>query len=183
MNLNTRAQYFVAQNTMKYASEGGRLILMSSIVTYARSVRNHAIYSASKASVEAFVRCLSGGKYPPPPHFASFLSRSQPRDHGSERDKLPSRLLVFEFILMLGLGEQISVSRRLPSMVSHPAPSSRRCLPRIQSTMSHRVHRRTPSRSKRRLQGGRRWAASALLRMLARLSPGWPATTPTGSMV
>jgi len=59
-NLNTRAQYFVAQNTMKYASEGGRLILMSSITTYARTVRNHAIYSATKAAVEAFVRCLSG---------------------------------------------------------------------------------------------------------------------------
>jgi len=59
-NLNTRAQYFVAQATIKHCSEGGRLILMSSITTYTRTVRDHAIYSATKAAVEAFVRCFAG---------------------------------------------------------------------------------------------------------------------------
>jgi len=59
-NLNTRAQYFVAQATLKYAEHGGRLILMSSITTYTRTVRDHAIYSATKAAVEAFVRCFAG---------------------------------------------------------------------------------------------------------------------------
>lgn len=40
-------------------------MLLSSISAQAKSVKNHALYSGSKAAVEAFVRCLAvdfGGK-------------------------------------------------------------------------------------------------------------------------
>ncbi|KII94716.1 hypothetical protein PLICRDRAFT_33529 [Plicaturopsis crispa FD-325 SS-3] len=57
--VNTRGQYFVAQQAYKYLPRGGRLIFMSSISAQAKGVRNHAIYAASKAAVEAFTRCFA----------------------------------------------------------------------------------------------------------------------------
>ncbi|EPQ58012.1 tetrahydroxynaphthalene reductase [Gloeophyllum trabeum ATCC 11539] len=58
-NINTRGQFFVAQQAWKHVTEGGRLILMSSISAQAKGVRNHALYAGSKAAVEAFARCLA----------------------------------------------------------------------------------------------------------------------------
>jgi 3-oxoacyl-[acyl-carrier protein] reductase len=56
MNLNTRGQFFVAQQGYLHMEEGGRIILMSSVAAHMRGLKGHAIYSASKAAVEAFVR-------------------------------------------------------------------------------------------------------------------------------
>jgi NAD(P)-dependent dehydrogenase (short-subunit alcohol dehydrogenase family) len=61
--LNTRGQFFVAQQAFKHLNEGGRLILMSSISAQARGVPNHSVYAGSKAAVEAFARCLATGTY------------------------------------------------------------------------------------------------------------------------
>jgi len=58
-NINTRGQFFVAQQAWKHVSEGGRLILMSSISAQSKGVRNHPLYAGSKAAVEAFARCLA----------------------------------------------------------------------------------------------------------------------------
>lgn len=58
-NLNTRAQFFVAQQALIHMEKGGRIILMSSIAVGMRGVRNHAIYAGSKAAVEAFVRSFA----------------------------------------------------------------------------------------------------------------------------
>lgn len=55
-NLNTRAQFFVAQQALIHLEKGGRIILMSSIAANLRGLRHHAIYAGSKAAVEAFVR-------------------------------------------------------------------------------------------------------------------------------
>jgi NAD(P)-dependent dehydrogenase (short-subunit alcohol dehydrogenase family) len=55
---NTRGQFFVAQQAYKHTSQGGRLILTSSISASLRGVPGHAVYSGSKAAVEAFARCL-----------------------------------------------------------------------------------------------------------------------------
>lgn len=57
-NLNTRGQFFVAQQAYEYLMNGGRLILMSSISAHI-SIRQHAIYAGSKCAVEAFARCLA----------------------------------------------------------------------------------------------------------------------------
>ncbi|EON61278.1 hypothetical protein W97_00491 [Coniosporium apollinis CBS 100218] len=57
-NLNTRGQFFVAQKAYSYLSEGGRLILMSSI-SAGVGLRHHAVYAGSKCAVEAFGRCLT----------------------------------------------------------------------------------------------------------------------------
>ena len=59
--VNTRGQLLVAQQAYKHLEEGGRLVLLSSISAQAKGVRNHAIYSGSKAAVEAFARCLAVG--------------------------------------------------------------------------------------------------------------------------
>lgn len=58
-SVNTRGQLFVAQQAYRHLSEGGRLVMLSSISAQAKGVRNHAIYSGSKGAVEAFVRCLA----------------------------------------------------------------------------------------------------------------------------
>ncbi|KAI9845250.1 MAG: putative secondary metabolism biosynthetic enzyme [Sclerophora amabilis] len=55
-NVNTRGQYFVAQQGYKNISTGGRIIMMSSIAANLRGIKDHAIYSASKAAIEAMVR-------------------------------------------------------------------------------------------------------------------------------
>ncbi|RHZ44132.1 uncharacterized protein CDV56_100155, partial [Aspergillus thermomutatus] len=57
-NINTRGQFFVAQQGYQYISPGGSIVLMSSIAANLRGLADHAIYSASKAAVEAFVRSL-----------------------------------------------------------------------------------------------------------------------------
>ncbi|KAL8639776.1 MAG: hypothetical protein Q9228_003224 [Teloschistes exilis] len=42
-----------------HCHDGGRLIMMSGVGANAKGVNNHAIYSASKASIEAFARSLA----------------------------------------------------------------------------------------------------------------------------
>lgn len=61
-NINTRGQFFVAQQAYKHLSTGGRLILISSISASAKGVHDHAVYAGSKAAVEAFARCLAAGE-------------------------------------------------------------------------------------------------------------------------
>ncbi|KAF3004575.1 hypothetical protein E8E14_005115 [Neopestalotiopsis sp. 37M] len=56
--VNVKAQYFVAQEAYKYLTEGGRLILISSI-SAVWGVPRHAIYSASKAAITGMVKCLA----------------------------------------------------------------------------------------------------------------------------
>ncbi|KIY51284.1 NAD(P)-binding protein [Fistulina hepatica ATCC 64428] len=57
-SINTRGQFFVAQQAYKHLRTGGRLVFMSSISAQAK-VGKHAIYAGSKAAVEAFVRSLA----------------------------------------------------------------------------------------------------------------------------
>ena len=57
--INTRGQFFVAQQTYKHATPGGRLILVSSISAQAKRLDKHAVYAGSKAAVDAFARCLA----------------------------------------------------------------------------------------------------------------------------
>ena len=56
MNLNTRGQFFVAQQGYKHMNAHGRIVLMSSVAAHMRGLAGHAIYSSSKAAVEAMVR-------------------------------------------------------------------------------------------------------------------------------
>jgi NAD(P)-dependent dehydrogenase (short-subunit alcohol dehydrogenase family) len=56
--LNTRGQFFVAQNAYNFLSEGGRLMMMSSISAHV-GMKEHALYSGSKVAIEAFGRCLT----------------------------------------------------------------------------------------------------------------------------
>jgi len=59
ISVNTRGQFFVAQQAYIHLVEGGRLILTSSISAGTGSVRNHALYAGSKCAVEAFARCFA----------------------------------------------------------------------------------------------------------------------------
>ncbi|KAF4633950.1 hypothetical protein G7Y89_g4161 [Cudoniella acicularis] len=58
--VNTRGQFFVAQQAYTHLAEGGRLVLTSSIAASTGSVRDHALYAGSKGAVEAFARCFAG---------------------------------------------------------------------------------------------------------------------------
>lgn len=58
-DLNARGQFFVAQNGLKYCSNGGRIILTSSVAATMAGVRNHALYAGSKAAVEGFTRSFA----------------------------------------------------------------------------------------------------------------------------
>lgn len=58
-SLNTKAQFFVAQNAYKHLEHGGRIILMSSVAATMSGVPNHALYAGSKAAVEGFTRSFS----------------------------------------------------------------------------------------------------------------------------
>jgi tetrahydroxynaphthalene reductase len=58
-SVNTRGQLLVAQQAYKYLTPEGRLVMSSSVSAQAKTVKNHALYSGSKAAVEAFVRCLA----------------------------------------------------------------------------------------------------------------------------
>ncbi|TVY82992.1 Short chain dehydrogenase mdpC [Lachnellula suecica] len=57
--LNTRAQFFVAQQAYIHLQEGGRIILMSSVAATMSGVPNHALYAGSKAAVEGFTRSFA----------------------------------------------------------------------------------------------------------------------------
>lgn len=61
--VNTRGQFLVAQQAYKHLQVGGRLILLTSISAQAKGVKNHAVYSGSKAAVEAFARCFATGNW------------------------------------------------------------------------------------------------------------------------
>jgi 3-oxoacyl-[acyl-carrier protein] reductase len=58
-NLNTRGQFFVAQQGLKHLGQGGRIILMSSIAASMSGIPNHALYAGSKAAVEGFARSFA----------------------------------------------------------------------------------------------------------------------------
>ncbi|KAF4583271.1 NAD(P)-binding domain protein [Ophiocordyceps camponoti-floridani] len=58
-NLNTRAQFFVAQQAYIHLQEGGRIILTSSIAATMSGVPNHALYAGSKAAIGGFVRSFA----------------------------------------------------------------------------------------------------------------------------
>jgi tetrahydroxynaphthalene reductase len=58
-NLNTRGQFFVAQQAYKHLSIGGRIILVSSNTAINFTVPKHSLHSASKAAINAFVRVLA----------------------------------------------------------------------------------------------------------------------------
>lgn len=58
-NLNTRAQFFVAQHAYKHIRNGGRIIFTSSVAANMSGVPNHALYAGSKAAVEGFTRSFA----------------------------------------------------------------------------------------------------------------------------
>lgn len=58
-NLNCRGQFFVAQQGLKYARPGGRIILTSSVAASLTGIPNHALYAGSKAAVEGFTRAFA----------------------------------------------------------------------------------------------------------------------------
>lgn len=58
-NLNTRGQFFVAQQGLKHCRRGGRIILTSSIAAVMTGIPNHALYAGSKAAVEGFCRAFA----------------------------------------------------------------------------------------------------------------------------
>ena len=60
--VNTRGQLFVAQQAYKHLTEGGRIVMLSSMSAQAKGVKNHALYSGSKAAVEGFARCFAVGQ-------------------------------------------------------------------------------------------------------------------------
>ena len=57
--LNTRGQFFVAQQALRNLSDYGRIILTSSVAATMSGIRDHALYAGSKAAVEAFTRSFS----------------------------------------------------------------------------------------------------------------------------
>ena len=57
--LNCRGQFFVAQQALRHLQRGGRIILTGSIAASTGSVANHALYSGSKAAIEAFARAFA----------------------------------------------------------------------------------------------------------------------------
>ncbi|KAI1492545.1 tetrahydroxynaphthalene reductase [Biscogniauxia mediterranea] len=58
-NLNCRGQFFVAQQALKHCTEGGRIVLTSSIAAQMAGIPNHALYAGSKAAVEGFTRAFA----------------------------------------------------------------------------------------------------------------------------
>ncbi|KAI4101270.1 MAG: hypothetical protein L6R37_005012 [Teloschistes peruensis] len=57
--ITTHGQLLIAKQAWKHCNDGGRLIMVSSVGANAKGINNHAIYSASKASIEAFARSLA----------------------------------------------------------------------------------------------------------------------------
>ncbi|KAF3809073.1 Hydroxynaphthalene reductase arp2 [Colletotrichum gloeosporioides] len=58
-DLNTRGQFFVAQQGLKHCGRGGRILLTSSIAAVMGGIPNHALYAGSKAAVEGFTRAFA----------------------------------------------------------------------------------------------------------------------------
>ncbi|KAK1654249.1 short chain dehydrogenase [Colletotrichum phormii] len=58
-DLNTRGQFFVAQQGLKHCGRGGRILLTSSIAAQMGGIPNHALYAGSKAAVEGFTRAFA----------------------------------------------------------------------------------------------------------------------------
>ncbi|KJZ72329.1 hypothetical protein HIM_08255 [Hirsutella minnesotensis 3608] len=58
-NLNTRAQFFIAQLGYKHLQENGRIILTSSIAPPKAGAGFHALHVGSKAAVEGFTRSFA----------------------------------------------------------------------------------------------------------------------------
>ncbi|OJJ96970.1 hypothetical protein ASPACDRAFT_33537 [Aspergillus aculeatus ATCC 16872] len=58
-SVNTRGQFFVAREAYKHLNQNGRVILMSSNTADSFTVPKHSLYSASKAAINTFVRCLA----------------------------------------------------------------------------------------------------------------------------
>lgn len=58
-NLNCRGQFFVAQQGLRHASKGGRIILTGSIAASLTGIPNHALYAGSKAAIEGFTRAFA----------------------------------------------------------------------------------------------------------------------------
>ncbi|EFZ02011.1 hypothetical protein MHUMG1_09664 [Metarhizium humberi] len=58
-NLNTRAQFFIAQHAYVHLRNGGRIVLMSSVAANMSGIPNHALYAGSKAAVEGFTRSFA----------------------------------------------------------------------------------------------------------------------------
>ncbi len=56
--INTRGQFFAAQQAAKRMEDGGRIIFTSSI-SVTRGIAGHSLYPASKAAVEIFARNLA----------------------------------------------------------------------------------------------------------------------------
>ncbi|PYI14337.1 17-beta-hydroxysteroid dehydrogenase [Aspergillus violaceofuscus CBS 115571] len=58
-SVNTRGQFFVAREAYKHLNSNGRIILMSSNTADSFTVPKHSLYSASKAAINTFIRCLA----------------------------------------------------------------------------------------------------------------------------
>ncbi|KAM4057313.1 enoyl-(Acyl carrier protein) reductase [Hirsutella rhossiliensis] len=58
-NLNTRAQFFVAQQAYVHLEKGGRIILMSSVAATMAGISDHALYAGSKAAIGGFARSFA----------------------------------------------------------------------------------------------------------------------------
>lgn len=56
--VNTRGQFLAVQEAQRHMADGGRIICTSS-VSASTAFPRHAVYSASKAAVEAMVACLA----------------------------------------------------------------------------------------------------------------------------
>ncbi|KAI5303719.1 hypothetical protein KEM56_007258 [Ascosphaera pollenicola] len=57
--INTRGQFFVAQQAYQFIEQGGSVVLTSSVAAKLYGLPDHALYGATKAAVEAFVRNLT----------------------------------------------------------------------------------------------------------------------------
>ncbi|KAI5291233.1 hypothetical protein KEM55_008391 [Ascosphaera atra] len=57
--INARAQFFVAQQGYRHISEGGAMVLTSSVAARMGGLKEHALYGATKAAVEMFVKNLT----------------------------------------------------------------------------------------------------------------------------
>ena len=114
--VNTRGQLLVAQQAFKHLSNGGRLVMLSSISAQAKGVANHAIYSGSKGAIEALARCLAVGDN-------VFLPNPPPRE------RPPAKIF------------QISAQRTSPSMPSPPVESRPTCTTKPRANTSLMKHR------------------------------------------
>ena len=63
--VNTRGQLLVASQAYHWIDpvRGGRIVMQSSVSAQAKGVHNHAVYSGSKAAIQAFARCLAVGRF------------------------------------------------------------------------------------------------------------------------